>query len=104
MGAFDSLPPQRKKKLIEAWKNMSQEDKAHFRNQIALALVLMGNTKTSKKTIAKILDYMIDHTNNLSEFGHWFNKYMSKISRKPKNASKAGIMLEAYRMKYALGD
>ncbi|NPA22651.1 MAG: hypothetical protein GXN92_03710 [Candidatus Micrarchaeota archaeon] len=104
MGVFEQIPPERRRRIVEAWKQMSYEDKAHFRNQIAIALALLGNNERAKRIIASVIDMMIDHTNNLSDFGYWFNKYISKVSRKPRNATKTGLALEGYRMKYALSE
>lgn len=55
MVSLDLLDEKRKGKILGTWKKMSESDKAHFINQVALALSVWGSDQKGKRSLLKSL-------------------------------------------------
>lgn len=105
MVALDIIDEENKAKIVTMWKNMSETDKAHFINQVALALSIWGSDEKGKKLVVEVLKHLSNNgTSTLADFGLYVEKIASAkeaegISDKVKRAVK---IIENYRIKNAL--
>ncbi|MDD5337137.1 MAG: hypothetical protein PHS02_01505 [Candidatus ainarchaeum sp.] len=101
---FDQVSTEAKKKLGIIWKSMSQEDKEHFINQVALALSVLGSDEKGKKLVVELLGNMLeDGSRNLADVGLYL-EFLDEAELKGKEDKfkKAQAMLESYRFKHDL--
>ncbi len=107
-GPFSKVPNEIKREMVRIWKTMSEEDKEHFTNQVALALSIWGTDDEGLELIAIIMQKMVeDGSKNLADFGlyiDWFikNGGVELYEDKKKAIKKASIVVESYRLKYDL--
>ncbi|MFH1785343.1 MAG: hypothetical protein ABH842_02860 [Candidatus Micrarchaeota archaeon] len=105
MVALDIIDEENKAKIVTMWKNMSEMDKAHFINQVALALSIWGSDEKGKKLVVEVLRYLSNNgTSTLADFGLYIEKVASTkdaqgMADKIKRASK---IIENYRIKNSL--
>ncbi|MBD3210650.1 hypothetical protein GF318_04690 [Candidatus Micrarchaeota archaeon] len=105
VASLDILDDEKKKRIIKIWKDMNEADKAHFINQVALALSVWGSDKKAKKMVVKILGIMTDNgTGTLADFGLYVEKALKlEESDEMKNDIKRAVLIiEGYRVKNAL--
>lgn len=94
-----------KEHIITIWKGMSDIDKGHFINQVALALSVWGSDEKGKRLVVDVLRLMTTNgTSTLADFGLYVEKALKLeeavgLSSKIKRAS---IIIEGYRIKNAL--
>ncbi|MGV8085869.1 MAG: hypothetical protein ACP5N9_06495 [Candidatus Bilamarchaeum sp.] len=102
IASLDSLSDSDKERVLITWKNMSEIDKGHFINQVAIALSVLGSDEVGRKVVLDVLKIMsTDGTKNLSDFGLYLSSTpLSKsISEKVRRAC---TILDGYRVKNAL--
>ncbi len=105
MVALDMIDEESKAKVITIWKNMSETDRAHFINQVALALSIWGSDEKGKKLVVEvIMQLSTNGTNTLADFGLYIDrvagaKEAEGMTDKVKRAAK---IIEGYRIKNAL--
>ena len=105
MAALDFLDEENKARIVELWKDMSESDKAHFINQVALALSIWGSDEKGKKMVLEVLRLMTNNgTSTLADFGLYVEKALaSKESAGLEDKIKrAAVIIEGYRIKNAL--
>lgn len=102
---LDLMDDPGKEHIIAIWKGMSDIDKGHFINQVALALSVWGSDERGKRLVVDVLRLMTTNgTSTLADFGLYVEKALklegaTGISSKIKRAS---IIIEGYRIKNAL--
>lgn len=102
---LDFIDESQKEQIIGMWKEMSEIDKGHFINQVALALSVWGSDAKGKKLVVEILSLMTTNgTNTLADFGLYVEQ---AISLKPPPAmtskiKRAAIIIDGYRIKNSL--
>ena len=97
MVSFKEMDEVNKKKLMGMWKDMSETDKTHFVNQVAIVLSVIGNEKTGKKEIVDVIISLIkDGSKTLADFGIYLPVGFKKIEKKHRRAIK---IVDNYRMK-----
>ena len=105
MVSLDLMDNEGKERIITTWKNMSESDKAHFINQVALALSIWGSDKKGKRLVVEILRIMTDDgTATLADFGLYVEKVLElkEAAGLDDNIKRASLILEGYRIKNAL--
>jgi hypothetical protein len=102
---LDFIDDASKSRIVSIWKVMSESDKAHFINQVALALSVWGSDEKGKRAVVEILRLMTNNgTQTLADFGLYVerisgSKIVSGLDDKIKRAS---IIIEGYRIKNSL--
>jgi hypothetical protein len=102
---MDFIDDESKKRIIETWKGMSESDKAHFINQVALALSIWGSGKKGKRVVVEILRIMTeDGTKTLADFGLYVDKALEldEANGLDEDIKRAVLIIEGYRIKNAL--
>jgi len=105
MADMDIMDEENKEQIIETWKNMSEGDKAHFINQVALALSVWGSSTKGKKLVVDILKTMTsDGTQTLADFGLYIEKALEHIDDEELNQKieRASLIIEGYRIKNSM--
>lgn len=105
VASLDLMEDGKKEKIISIWKNMSEADKAHFINQVALALSVWGSNKKAKRLVVRILDIMTDNgTGTLADFGLYVEKALtiSDVKDMSEKIKRASLIIEGYRVKNAM--
>lgn len=105
MVSLDFLDDESKAKIIGLWKGMSESDKAHFINQVALALSIWGSDERGKKVVVQVLKVMGQNgTNTLADFGLYIEQVVGKegTSGLEDKIKRAALIIEGYRIKNAL--
>jgi hypothetical protein len=101
----DLLDGTSKARLLEIWKNMSESDKAHFINQVALALSVWGSDEKGKRLVVEIIRLMTQNgTSTLADFGLYIEQSL-KLKESVNMADviqRAMTIIEGYRIKNAL--
>jgi hypothetical protein len=105
MVELDLIDEAGKARILGMWKTMSESDKVHFINQVALALSVWGSDEKGKRVVVEILRLMTqDGTTTLADFG----LYVERVLRAPEalglseKIRRAAIIIEGYRIKNAL--
>ena len=102
IASLDSLTDADKELVLNTWKNMSEIDKGHFINQVAIALSVLGSDASGRKVVLDVLKLMSkDKTSNLSDFGLYLQSVSSNKSIVEK-VKRASTILDGYRVKNAL--
>ena len=94
-----------KTNILRSWKGMSETDKTHFINQIAIAMSVWGSDKKGEKLVAEVLKMMMTNgTSTLADFGLYVDKLLQikAGAGKKDKIERAAIILEGYRIKYGL--
>lgn len=105
MVSLDFVDDENKGKIIKTWKTMSESDKAHFINQVALALSIWGSDRKGKRLVVEILRIMAENgTKTLADFGLYVEKALEskEASGLDENIKRASLIIEGYRIKNAL--
>ena len=93
---FTKLPLNIKKKLIKIWKSMSETDKRHFTNQLALFFTILGVDDNSKQLALDIISKLVmDGSKNLSDFGLYLSQSNPSLKR-------AKLIIDDYRFRHNL--
>jgi hypothetical protein len=105
MGAFEKIDLSTKKKMVEIWGKMDDEDKNHFVDQVALALSIWGCDEAGKLLVANIMGTLVENgSKTLADFGLYIEEYLEGNSgekRRGKMERASGIIAR-YRLKNAL--
>jgi len=102
---FNDFSNEAKAEIIGKWKTMSETDKAHFINQVALALSVWGSDEKGRTLVVEVLRQMNSSgTSTLADFGIFVDKLLkSKESAgRVSKIKRASLILEGYRIKHAL--
>lgn len=105
MVSLDVLDDGTKEKVLSTWKSMSESDKAHFINQVALSMSIWGSDEKGRRLVVEILKLMMSNgTQTLADFGLYIDQVLRSreaagLSDKIKRAS---LIIEGYRIKNAL--
>jgi len=105
MIGMDLLDDEGKARILGIWKDMSESDKAHFINQVALGLSIWGGDEKGKRLVVEILGLMIDGgSQTLADFGLYVEKASDLQGYKPigKKIDRAALIIEGYRLKNGL--
>ncbi|MFA5050321.1 MAG: hypothetical protein WC501_04910 [Candidatus Micrarchaeia archaeon] len=97
MVSFSEVDEKIKKQMILIWKEMSETDKTHFVNQVAITLSVLGSQNGGRKQVVDVLDYLVsDGAKNLADFGIYLPIGLKELDEKQKRAIR---IVENYRMK-----
>jgi pantothenate kinase-related protein Tda10 len=105
---FEKVPFEAKKRIIDLWKFMRQEDKEHFINQVALALSIWGSDDQGKTMVARVMEILVkDGSKNLSDFGIYIDKLMlveqdKALESRGNEIVKVIEVVDAYRIRYEM--
>ena len=105
MGAFEKIKIGTKKDMVRIWKEMNEEDKDYFVDQVALALSIWGADDAGKTLVSKVLATLVeDGSENLADFGLYIEEYLSSNSgeRRKGKMERAHGIIARYRLKNAL--
>ena len=102
---LDVLDQASESRILAVWKNMSESDKAHFINQVALALSVWGSDERGKRMVVQILRMMTENgTQTLADFGLYVERAMGlkEAASLDSKVKRASIIIEGYRIKNSL--
>ena len=105
---FKNMSKEAKKKLLFIWKNMSEEDKEHFINQVTYALACWGIDEKGKELVAIVLEKLVENgSTNLADFGLYVKWLLEEgveeiYPEKKDEIKKALHYINEYRMKFEL--
>lgn len=100
MVSFKNMSEEEKDKVVKIWKRMSESDKTHFINQVAITLSVLGSENGGKKQVVDVIRELIeDGAANLADFGIYMKTGFKEIEKKERRAIR---IIENYRMKYNL--
>jgi hypothetical protein len=105
MVSLDFLDDECKAKIVSIWKSMSESDKAHFINQVALALSIWGSDEKGKRVVVEVLKNMSHNgTNTLADFGLYVEQVLGAKEASGLNdkIKRAALIIEGYRIKNSL--
>jgi hypothetical protein len=105
MVSLDFLNDESKEKIVVIWKSMSESDKAHFINQVALALSIWGSDEKGKRVVVEVLKLMSQNgTNTLADFGLYVEKVLGEKESTGLDSKikRAALIIEGYRIKNSL--
>ena len=105
MVSLEFMDEETKEKILERWKNMSESDKAHFINQVALALSVWGSDYKGRAIVLEVLKAMASEgTQTLADFGLFVEKSMAakEASGIEDKIKRAAVIIEGYRIKNSL--
>ncbi len=94
-----------RRRIVGTWRDMSESEKMHFINQVALALTVWGSDPKGKELVLKVINILLKNgSSTLTDFG----LYVSNVADHPiakdrqRKVRKAALVLEGYRMKNSL--
>ena len=102
---FDYVSEDTKRTVINIWSGMTESDKTHFINQVALSLSVWGDDIRGKRLIIEVLEAMAKNsTKTLADFGLYAKRVEnSRLARdRLKKMKRAFLILEGYRIKHGL--
>jgi len=102
---LDILDEASKDHVIGIWKAMSDIDKGHFINQVALALSVWGSDEKGKRLVVDVLRLMTTNgTSTLADFGLYVEKalQLEGVTGLASKIKRASIIIEGYRIKNSL--
>jgi hypothetical protein len=105
MGAFEKLDSATKKRMVEIWGEMDEEDKNHFVDQVALALSIWGCDDGGKLLVAKVIGTLVGNgSKTLADFGLYIDEYLDGNSAEGRRGKmeRASSIIARYRLKNAL--
>jgi len=105
MVSLDLLDDSIKAKILDRWKWMSESDKAHFINQMAICLSVWGSDEKGKKIAVEVLrTMMVNGTQTLADFGLYIDKVVStkEAAERKEKVERASLIVEGYRIKNSL--
>ena len=103
--SLDIVDNESKERIIEIWGNMTDGDKAHFINQVALALSVWGSDEKGKTLVVEILKLMTENgTSTLADFGLYIEKAieLDAADDLTEKIARASLIIEGYRIKNAM--
>jgi hypothetical protein len=94
------FPPEVKRQILSIWKEMGEEDKEHFVNQIALFLTFYeGKEEMAKEIILDSIKTLVeDKCRNLADIGI----YIARKNEKSEEFKKAVRAINRYRFRASL--
>lgn len=102
---FDDVDDETKEKMLRYWKTMSESDKMHFINQVAISLSIWGDDENGKKLVLNVIRMLVKNGSaTLADFGLYVEKLLeSRVSETKKaKIKRASLVLEGYRIKEGL--
>ncbi|MFH0737953.1 MAG: hypothetical protein V1827_04645 [Candidatus Micrarchaeota archaeon] len=102
---MDILNDESKDRIVSIWRGMSETDKAHFINQVALAMSVWGSDEAGRRLVVDVLGLMTSNgTSTLADFGLYIEGAISakKATGMDEKIKRAAIIVEGYRIKNAL--
>jgi len=99
---FEEIDDKTKEKLLACWKGMSESDKMHFINQIAISLSIWGDDENGKTLVVEVLKKLIeDGSSTLVDFSLYIEDLLKENIPEAKKAKikRASLILEGYRIK-----
>jgi hypothetical protein len=102
---FDYVDDQTKLRILNRWKGMSETDKTHFINQVAIVLSIWGSDEDGKRLVVDVLKFMAGNgSTTLADFGLYVDKLTNgKLAPdRKKKVERASLILESYRLKNGL--
>ncbi len=102
---IDVLDDRVKERILVTWGDMTESDRAHFINQVALALSVWGSDDRGRGVVVEILRLMaLDGTRTLADFGLYIEKVMGtkQASGLDSRIRRASLIIDGYRMKNSL--
>jgi len=103
---FESVDDSLKGRIVGIWINMSEQEKAHFINQVSLVLSVWGSDETGKMLVVRAIERLVsDKSSTLSDFGIYVESLLRTrnvpADRLPK-IKRAAVIMDGYRVKHAL--
>ena len=105
MVSLDFLDNGTKERILRTWKAMSESDKAHFINQVALALSIWGSDEKGRRVVIEVLRIMMSNgTRTLADFGLYVDRALDsgEAAGLDDKIKRASLIIEGYRIKNAL--
>jgi hypothetical protein len=105
MVSLDLLDEEIKEKILGTWKSMSEDDKAHFINQVALGLSVWGSGAKGKRVVVEVLRLMSSNgSGTLADFGLYIEEVIGArgTTGMEDKIKRAALIIEGYRIKNAL--
>ena len=102
---LDVLDQTSENRILAIWKNMNESDKAHFINQVALALSVWGSDEKGKRVVVQILRLMTENgTQTLADFGLYVERVVGLKEAGGLDAKirRASVIIEGYRVKNSM--
>ena len=95
---FDAVDDKTKERILKTWKTMTEDDKNHFINQVAIMLSVIGNDQTGRDLVLDGIKKMIEtETDTFADFG----LFIDGLGELPK-LKRASLIIEGYRIKNGL--
>ncbi|MBI5227462.1 hypothetical protein HY988_02635 [Candidatus Micrarchaeota archaeon] len=94
-----------KEKILTEWKGMSDSDKAHFINQVALVLSVWGSDEKGKASVIEVLRAMTTNgSDTLADFGLYIEKILGSSAARgiEDKIRRAAFIVDGYRIKNGL--
>ncbi len=106
MDLANLIDEETQKTIIGTWHDMTEDDKGHFINQVALAMSIWGSNRKGRKMVVEVLRFMADNgTSTLADFGVYIERALID-DEGPKGSlnkiRRAATVIEGYRIKNAL--
>lgn len=102
---FNDIDDQVKEKLLKCWRSMSETEKMHFINQIAISLSVWGDDADGRKMAVEVLRFLAENgSNTLADFGLYVEDLLKTNIPESKKikVKRASLVLEGYRIKQGL--
>ncbi|MEM2909270.1 MAG: hypothetical protein QW590_00950 [Candidatus Bilamarchaeaceae archaeon] len=102
---FEDIDDKAKQRILDVWKTMSEIDKAHFINQVAIAMSIWGSDEMGKRLVVEVIRLMCHNgTKTLADFGLYVEKLkeLKAAAAKKNKIERAALILEGYRIKHNL--
>ena len=105
MVSLDFIDEANKARIVGIWKAMSESDKAHFINKVALGLSVWGSDERGRRVVVEIMRLMTSNgTSTLADFGLYVERALgvSEASGLEDKIKRASFIIDGYRIKNAL--
>ncbi|MBI5223394.1 hypothetical protein HY990_03155 [Candidatus Micrarchaeota archaeon] len=105
MVSLDLVDDSTKMQILSTWKNMSELDKSHFINQVALAMSIWGSDEQGKLLVVDVLKLLSQEgCGTLADFGLYIDSLFSyNLPPDTKDmVQRAAVVVEGYRIKNSL--
>ena len=101
---FGEIDDKVKVRLLDSWKGMSETDKTHFINQVALSMSIWGSDEGGKRLVVEVLRMMAGNgSRTLADFGLYVDRLATNaVATKKNKIERAVLILEGYRIKNGL--
>jgi len=92
-----------KKKVVDSWSKISEDERSHFINQISLLLSIYGSDEEGKRLTITIMEKMFsDGAHNLSDFGIYTGEVEEKEVGRADKLKRAALIIDGYRIKNSM--